>query len=112
MNLKNRKIIITAGGTIEPIDAVRYIGNFSSGKMGIAFVKALKNINSNIVLIHANLNTKIPGGIKAVKALTVKDMYEAIKKELTRDAILIMTAAVSDFKVKKTASGKIKKIKN
>ncbi len=111
MNLKNRKIIITAGGTIEPIDAVRYIGNFSSGKMGVAFVKVLKNITDNIVLIYGNINISLPAFSKNIKALTVEEMYKRIKEELTEDAILIMAAAVSDFKVKKVAKNKIKKSK-
>ncbi len=111
MNLNDRKIIITAGGTIEPIDAVRYIGNFSSGKMGIAFVKNLLKINKNIVLIHGNITVNLPKASRNIYTQTVREMYDAVRRELTDNTLLIMTAAVSDFKVKTFKKKKIKKQK-
>ncbi len=109
--LKGRKVIITAGGTIEPIDPVRYIGNFSSGKMGIALASAFSSYTKNLVLIYGHITKKIPSKMKSIQATTVRDMYHKIKKEMTTNGILIMAAAVSDFKVKKSYSQKIKKSK-
>lgn len=109
--LKNRKIIITAGGTVEPIDPVRYIGNHSSGKMGIALANAFSKYCNNVILIYSNINITIPKKIKALPVKTVKQMHEKIKKHLTKDSILIMSAAVSDFKVKSISKTKIKKNK-
>lgn len=106
--LKNRKIIITAGGTIEPIDPIRYIGNHSSGKMGIAIAKAFSKISNNVVCIYGNVREKLPKNIKCISVGTVKEMYDSIIKNLTKDAVLIMSAAVSDFKVKKVSRSKIK----
>lgn len=109
--LKGRKIIITAGGTIEPLDPVRYIGNFSSGKMGIALASAFSPYTKNLILIYGHITKKIPPKIKSIQATTVLDMYYKIKKEMTPRTILIMAAAVSDYKVKKLSSQKIKKSK-
>ena len=109
--LKKRKIIITAGGTIEPIDPIRYIGNFSSGKMGIAAAQAFSKHSNNVVLIYTNVNIPIPAGIKSIPVKTVKQMHDAIKNQMTKTSILIMSAAVSDFKVKKISKTKIKKNK-
>lgn len=107
--LKKRKIIITAGGTIEPIDPIRYIGNFSSGKMGIAAAQVFSEYSNNVVLIYANVNISIPAGMKSIPVKTVKQMHNAIKNQMTETSILIMSAAVSDFKVKKISKTKIKK---
>jgi phosphopantothenoylcysteine decarboxylase/phosphopantothenate--cysteine ligase len=107
--LKSWRVIVTAGGTIEPIDPVRYIGNHSSGKMGMAIAKVLSRISNDLILIHANMTEKIPENIKSIQSLTVKDMHDAIKKNLKKKTILIMAAAVSDFKIKKASDSKIKK---
>jgi len=109
--LKNRRIIVTAGGTIERIDPVRFIGNFSSGKMGIEIAKAFRKYSKNVFLIYGNVSYKIPKNIFAEKALTPFEMFKKIKEYLTEDSILIMSAAVSDFKVLKVHRKKIKKKK-
>jgi len=109
--LKQKKIIVTAGGTIQPIDPVRFIGNFSSGKMGVAIAKEFRKYTKNVILIYGNISTKLPYNTVNIKAITVNDMYFAIKKHLTDNSILIMSAAVSDFKVKKFSKTKIKKNK-
>lgn len=108
-SLKKRKIIITAGGTIEPIDPVRYIGNYSSGKTGIALANFFSKYSDNVVLIYANTDKKPLARVRSISAITVIRMHEAIKKELTKDAVLIMSAALSDFKIKKKSEKKIKR---
>ena len=109
-NLKNYKFIITAGGTQEPIDPVRYIGNHSSGKMGIAILKAALKTHCKITFVYANITEQLPkGSYKKFYTPTAKDMYETLKKEFTPNSILIMAAAVADFKVKKIQKNKIKK---
>ncbi|MBN1897995.1 MAG: hypothetical protein JW827_04395 [Spirochaetes bacterium] len=110
--LQHRKIIITAGGTIEPIDPVRFIGNSSSGKMGLALVREFKRYTKNIILIHARISIPVPRGVRSIQALTVEDMYQAIKKNMDNSTIIIMPAAVSDYRVKKVSRNKIKKGKN
>ncbi len=107
--LKNRKIIITAGGTQEPIDPIRYIGNYSSGKMGIALANVFSKYSDKVVLIHGHITVPVPGHIRACCVQTVNEMYKAVNKHITKSAVLIMAAAVSDFKVKKVFKRKIKK---
>lgn len=109
--LKNDKnILITAGGTIEKIDLVRYIGNHSSGKMGFELAKAYIKKGFNVFLIGANTNLDIPIGIKEfIKVETADEMFEAVNKLKDDMDSIIMCAAVSDFKVKNKYKQKIKK---
>ncbi|MBU1078288.1 MAG: phosphopantothenoylcysteine decarboxylase, partial [Spirochaetes bacterium] len=106
--IRNRKIIITAGGTIEPIDPVRYIGNHSSGKMGIALVKAFLKYSDKVILIHGRLTVPIPKNIVSIPAHTVQEMTAVLESQLSSDAVVIMAAAISDFKVKRISKHKIK----
>ncbi len=110
--LKHHPIIVTAGGTIEPIDPVRYIGNFSSGKMGIAIANEFCKFTSNVTLIHGHITVSVPKNIQAISTRTVEQMYRAIQKNLTPQSILVMAAAVSDFKVAQIKNQKIKKSKS
>ena len=101
--LKGKKILITAGGTIEEIDPVRYISNYSSGKMGFALAKTAKNLGAEVTLIST---------VPAAGAVMVKSALEMQKEVLAHfenmDAVF-MAAAVADFRVKETAEQKIKK---
>ena len=100
---KGKKILITAGGTIEEIDPVRYISNYSSGKMGFALAKTAKNLGAEVTLIST---------VPAAGAVMVKSALEMQKEVLAHfenmDAVF-MAAAVADFRVKETAEQKIKK---
>lgn len=109
--LKDKKVIITAGGTIQPIDPVRFIGNFSSGKMGIAIAREFRKYTKNVILIYGNISIKLPARVHCIKAITVEDMYSAIKNYFSDTTVLVMAAAVSDFKVAKFFKSKIKKQK-
>lgn len=104
--LKGKKIIITAGGTKEPIDPVRYIGNRSSGKMGIAIADAAYKYGANVCLV-ATFDVKKP--YPTVKAPTASEMLDVLNKEFPNYDALIMAAAVADYRAKEVASNKIKK---
>lgn len=105
--LKNKKIVITAGGTKENIDAVRYIGNYSSGKMGIALADNAHKLGADVVLI-STINTE-GKQYKVTNVQTADEMFSAVKKEFKDADSLIMAAAVSDYRVKNKSEEKIKK---
>ncbi|MDD3012893.1 MAG: bifunctional phosphopantothenoylcysteine decarboxylase/phosphopantothenate--cysteine ligase CoaBC [Candidatus Gastranaerophilales bacterium] len=105
-NLKGKKIIITAGGTKEPIDPVRFIGNRSSGKMGIALADAAFESGAEVSLITT---VDINKAYKVTKVDTALEMLEATKKGFVESDILIMVAAVADYRPKTVAEQKIKK---
>lgn len=104
--LKGKKIVITAGGTKENIDAVRYIGNYSSGKMGIALADNAYKLGADVTLIST---VDIKKQYKIINVQTAQEMYEAVKHEFINAYSLIMAAAVSDYKVKNISKHKIKK---
>lgn len=105
--LKGKKIVITAGGTKENIDAVRYIGNYSSGKMGFALADNAYKLGGDVVLISTVSAEKKP--YKIINVQTADEMYCAVKNEFENADSLIMAAAVSDYKVKNKQIHKIKK---
>ncbi len=104
--LSGKKILVTAGGTRENIDPVRYIGNYSSGKMGIAFADAAFGFGAETVLI-STIEIKKPYKVKKVDSAL--EMLDAVKAELKKADTLIMAAAVADFRPEKIAENKIKK---
>lgn len=104
--LKDKKIVITAGGTKENIDAVRYIGNYSSGKMGIALADNAFKLGGEVTLI-STVEVKRP--YKVINVQTAEEMYNVVKKEFSNADSLIMAAAVSDYRVKNKSEQKIKK---
>jgi phosphopantothenoylcysteine decarboxylase / phosphopantothenate---cysteine ligase len=104
--LKGKSVVVTAGGTREAIDAVRFIGNSSSGRMGIEIAKAARDQGAEVTLIAANLETAIPAGIKVEHVSSVDDLEVAMDRPAD---ILIMAAAVSDFKVANPFPGKLKR---
>ena len=104
--LNNKKIVITSGGTIEDIDPVRYISNYSSGKMGLAIADTAKNLGAEVTLITTKDVSRKYSVIKVKSAL---DMKSAVEKEFENADCVIMAAAVADYRVKEIASQKIKK---
>ena len=104
--LKRKKIIITAGGTKENIDAVRYIGNYSSGKMGIALADCAYKFGAEVVLIST---VEIKRKYKVINVQSADEMYNIVKNEFKDSYSLIMAAAVSDYRVKNKSENKIKK---
>lgn len=110
LDLTGKKIIITAGGTREPIDPVRYIGNRSSGKMGYALASAAAKRGGNVVLISGPVNLPCPSnGIVLKKVERAAEMREAVLAEFADADIVIKAAAVADYRPQQTADQKIKK---
>ncbi len=104
--LKGKKVVITAGGTKEDIDTVRYIGNYSSGKMGIALADNAYKLGADVVLIST---VEADKKYKVINVKTADEMYKAVKQEFENAYTLIMAAAVSDYKVENKSEQKIKK---
>ncbi len=108
-DLAGKRIVVTAGGTREPIDPVRHIGNRSSGKMGYAVVKAARDRGAAITLITAPTSLPEPVGMEIVHVETATQMKEAVTKATAQADALIMAAAVADYQPKSVAKAKIKK---
>ena len=108
-DLLGKKILVTAGGTREPIDPVRFIGNRSSGKQGFAIALAAANRGAEVHLITANTDLPEIEGITTTFVETADQMAAVLKYEFVQTDALIMSAAVSDFKVVNTAEFKIHK---
>ena len=108
-DLAQRRIVVTAGGTREAIDPVRYIGNRSSGKMGFALAEAARDRGATVVLVVAATSLTTPAGIEVVNVESVVEMQEAVSETTRRADVLIMAAAPSDYVAKDIASQKIKK---
>ena len=103
------RILITAGGTREYIDSVRFISNASSGKMGYALARAALKAGHKVTLIAAPTSQKPPAGAKLINVETAAQMFEAVKKYFARCDCLIMAAAVSDYTPERRAGAKMKK---
>jgi phosphopantothenoylcysteine decarboxylase/phosphopantothenate--cysteine ligase len=108
-DLKDKSIVVTAGGTREPIDPVRHIGNRSSGKMGYAIAEAARARGAKVTLISANISLDEPGGMDIVKVQTAAEMKKAVNKAVKKADTLIMSAAVADYQPEVIAKSKIKK---
>ncbi len=109
MNLQNKKIVITAGPTYEPIDPVRFIGNNSSGKMGYALAKTCVDKGADVFLISGPSSLTPPENLTFIKVKSAQDMYEAVDNEFETTDIFIFSAAVADYTPKVKAKQKIKK---
>lgn len=108
-DLAGRRVVVTAGGTQEPIDPVRHIGNYSSGKMGMALAEAARNRGAEVILICGSVSVPPPLGIGIIRVQTAEQMREAVFRECARADALIMAAAVADFRPRDTAANKIKR---
>ncbi len=110
-DLQGRKVLVTAGGTREPIDPVRFIGNRSSGKQGYAIARAAKNRGAEVTLISANVSLPDIPGVNIVKVETAQEMALILQKEFETTDILAMSAAVADARPSHQQVEKIKKDK-
>jgi len=108
-DLADRYIVVTAGGTQEPIDPVRYITNRSSGKMGYALAEAARDRGGNVLLITAPTWLTRPLGVDITDVTTAQEMYQAVKEVAPQADALIMAAAVADYRPSSIAKDKIKK---
>jgi phosphopantothenoylcysteine decarboxylase/phosphopantothenate--cysteine ligase len=100
-------IVVTAGGTAEAIDPVRYIGNRSTGKMGVAMAQAALDRGALVTLIAGMTSAPIPSGVNLIRATSAAEMREAVLAALPGADVLVMAAAVADFRPKKTSGTKI-----
>lgn len=110
-SLSGKRVLVTAGPTRERLDPIRYLSNFSSGKMGYSIAESFKRRGAEVVLVSGPTNLPVPDGVRRIDVESTAEMFEAVKEHMTAD-IGIFTAAVSDFTVKKQSGQKIKKQKN
>lgn len=108
-DLAGKKIVVTAGPTIEPLDPVRYVTNHSSGKMGYNIAKAAKSRGADVVLITGPTSLKAPNGVKVIKVNTTIEMLNAVEREFDSCEVLIKAAAPLDYRPEKVSDVKIKK---
>jgi phosphopantothenoylcysteine decarboxylase/phosphopantothenate--cysteine ligase len=108
-DLEGRSIVVTAGGTAEPIDPVRFIGNRSTGKMGVALAEAAVARGARVRLIVGSVSVPLPAGdeVAIVRAETTSAMGEAVRAALTDADALVMAAAVADFRPRRSATTKL-----
>ncbi|MBN2396237.1 MAG: bifunctional phosphopantothenoylcysteine decarboxylase/phosphopantothenate--cysteine ligase CoaBC [Candidatus Atribacteria bacterium] len=108
-SLKDKKILITASATREPIDQIRFISNYSTGKMGFALAEVARNRGGSVTLITGPTYLKDISGVKMIRVNTAQEMREQVLKYFNHSDIFISAAAVSDFKPAQHFPGKIKK---
>jgi phosphopantothenoylcysteine decarboxylase/phosphopantothenate--cysteine ligase len=108
-DLAGHRIVVTAGGTREPIDPVRYLGNRSSGKQGVALAVAARDRGADVVLIAAHLDVAAPEGVETRSASTALDLQLAVTEAASDADVVIMAAAVADFRPTSMSEAKIKK---
>ena len=107
--LDGLRVLVTAGGTREPIDAVRYVGNRSSGRMGFALAEAAAARGATVTVIAANVALPRRAGITYVDVTTAADLAEAAQREFAQADVLLMAAAVADYRPADAHAGKLKK---
>ncbi|MGE6664538.1 bifunctional phosphopantothenoylcysteine decarboxylase/phosphopantothenate--cysteine ligase CoaBC [Paenibacillus xylanexedens] len=107
--LQGKKVVVTAGGTIERIDPVRYITNDSSGKMGFAIAAAARDLGADVKLVMGNTQAKPPENVELIPVQSAQDMYEAVTREWDDADIVVKAAAVADYRPKEVYTEKIKK---
>src|SRR3954451_6674007 len=108
-SLDGLRVLVTAGGTREPIDSVRYVGNRSSGRMGIAIATEAAKRGADVTVVAANVGVEIPGEIKVVPVVTAAELEQASRAAFADCDVLVMAAAVADFRPAEALDDKIKK---
>jgi phosphopantothenoylcysteine decarboxylase / phosphopantothenate---cysteine ligase len=107
--LSGKKVLVTAGGTVERIDPVRYLTNDSSGKMGFAVAEAARDMGAEVTVVAARTSTHIPAGISVVKVQSALEMLDAVMARLEESDVVVKAAAVADYRPAEPAGQKIKK---
>lgn len=108
-DLAGERVLITAGGTREEIDPVRYISNHSSGRMGFALAEAARARGAEVTVVAGSTSAAAPCGVRVVQALSAGEMHEAVMREVTDATVFIAAAAVADYRPAERAANKIKK---
>jgi phosphopantothenoylcysteine decarboxylase/phosphopantothenate--cysteine ligase len=101
------RVLVTAGGTREPIDPVRFIGNRSSGRMGLALADAAARRGAEVTLVAANVALPLPGGVRTIEVETTEELAEAVADEFPSAGVLLMAAAPADFRATEPGAKKI-----
>jgi phosphopantothenoylcysteine decarboxylase / phosphopantothenate---cysteine ligase len=104
--LRGRRVLVSAGGTREPLDDVRFIGNRSSGRMGVAVAEEARRRGAEVIVIAANLTVPPPGGIQLVQAPSAADVEREILARADDADVVVMAAAVADYRPAEVVSGK------
>jgi phosphopantothenoylcysteine decarboxylase/phosphopantothenate--cysteine ligase len=107
--MKGMRVLVTAGGTVERIDAVRYLSNDSSGRMGFAFAEAARDMGAEVTVVKARTDVAPPPGVTVVEALTAETMLAAVLARYPDTDLVVKAAAVADYRPANPAAGKIKK---
>ena len=107
--LAGKRIVITAGGTREALDPVRFLGNRSTGKQGVALAQAARNLGASVHLIGANLEVPATEGVQVTRVVSARELHDAVLEAQNNADMLIMSAAVADFRPAEYAEFKIKK---
>jgi len=108
-DLKGETVLVTAGPTEEPLDAVRYLSNRSSGKMGYALAEASRRRGARVILVSGPTHLEPPAGVIVERVRTADEMAQAVFQHLDKASVVLMAAAVADFKPADVRPGKIKK---
>ena len=109
VDLAGKRVVVTAGGTREPLDPVRFLGNRSSGRQGVAIASAAQASGADVVLIAAHLEVEPPEGVELIEVQTALELQEAVVEAARAADIVVMTAAVADYRPVETRDAKIKK---
>jgi len=104
--LQGRRVLVSAGGTREPLDAVRYLGNRSSGRMGVALAEEARRRGAEVTLLASNLAVAAPRGVEVVQTPTAADMADQAEARREDADVVIMAAAVADYRPAEPAEGK------
>ena len=108
--LHGKNVVVSAGPTYENLDPVRFIGNYSSGKMGFEIAKAAANLGANVTLVAGPSHESVSGyPITRINVVSAKDMYDAMHANFDKADVVVMSAAVADYRPKEMANQKIKK---
>lgn len=107
--LNGKRVLVTAGGTREPIDAARFIGNYSSGKQGVAFARAAKLLGAEVELIAANIDASFTSGLKTNHVGTALELAQVLDAKSGSYDMLVMAAAVADYRPSESTSSKLKR---
>jgi phosphopantothenoylcysteine decarboxylase / phosphopantothenate---cysteine ligase len=108
-DLRGERVLVTAGPTEEPIDPVRYLSNRSSGKMGYAVAEAARRRGAEVVLVSGPTNLEPPSGVTLRRVRTAEEMAASVFENLEGASVVVMTAAVADFRAARIEPGKIKR---
>ncbi len=107
--LAGTRVLVSAGGTREPLDPVRFLGNRSSGKQGVAVAAAARDAGAEVVLVAAHLETPVPAGVEVVHTGTAEQLRRACVRAAARSDVVVMAAAVADYRPARVADAKLKK---